>query len=51
MHDRTPALTPEQHRAQECPSTHCNRSGECRSPSECCSPGKRTWGKPEAVKQ
>jgi hypothetical protein len=24
--------------ASECPSTHCNRRGECASPSECCSP-------------
>lgn len=24
--------------AKDCPSTHCNRSDECRSPSDCCSP-------------
>lgn len=27
-------------RAANCPSTHCNRSEECRSPHECCSPAK-----------
>lgn len=29
-----------------CPSTHCNRSGECRSPHECACPDKfqKTWG-------
>lgn len=24
--------------AKACPSTHCNRAEECRSPHECCSP-------------
>lgn len=24
-----------------CPSTHCERSQECRSPHECASPGKQ----------
>lgn len=23
-------------RWKDCPSTHCERSGECRSPHECC---------------
>ena len=27
---------PEAQRVVRCPSTHCNRSGECRSPYDCC---------------
>jgi hypothetical protein len=30
-------------KAKACPSTHCNRAAECRSPRECSSLGK-TWG-------
>jgi hypothetical protein len=26
---------PEAERVMRCPSTHCNRSGECRGPSDC----------------
>jgi hypothetical protein len=32
---RRKALYPD--RWKYCPSTHCERGGECRSPSDCCS--------------
>jgi hypothetical protein len=31
------ATNAERRASAECPSTHCNRRGECCSPSDCCS--------------